>query len=246
MKILLLDIETAPNMVYTWGLFNQYVDIHKIIKPGYTLSWAAKWLGEEDVMFDSVYHSTPKQMVKRVHKLMEEADAVIHYNGTKFDIPILNKEFLLAGLEPTTPVAQIDLLKTVRRQFKMTSNKLDFVAQALGLGTKEKHKGFELWTGCMKKDPECWEVMERYNKQDVILLEKLYTKLLPWIKGHPNMSVYYGEDCCPHCGSTHFVKKGKQQTAAGIYQRYKCNTCKTPFRGSVNEALGIHKMMEVR
>lgn len=245
MKILLIDIETAPNTSYTWGLFKQNITIDQIVKPGYTLSWAAKWLGEEEVMFDSIYHSTHKRMVRRAYKLLDEADAIIHYNGTTFDIPILNKEFLLEGLPPPMPSRQIDLLRTVRSRFRLASNKLDFVAQALGLGKKTKHKGFDLWTECMRKDPEAWEKMKEYNIQDVVLLEKLYTKLLPWIKGHINLSVFYGEPICPHCGSTHVIKKGIQHTNAGRYQRYRCRTCLTPFRGNTNEALGEPKMLEV-
>jgi hypothetical protein len=232
----LVDIETAPNTSFTWGLFKQFVSIDQIIKPGYTLSWAAKWLGQREVMFDSLHTSTPLEMITRIHELIEEADAVVHYNGSKFDMPILNKEFLLHGLPPPSPVQQIDLLKTVKRRFRLSSNKLDFVAQSLGLGKKTSHKGFALWIGCMNNDPACWKVMKRYNKQDVVLLEKLYHELLPWIVGHPNRSVFSGEKVCPHCGSKHFHRKGEQHTKAGTYHRYKCMDCHTPFRGVTNLA----------
>ena len=243
-KILFLDIETAPNTCFTWGLFKQNVSIDQIVKPGYTLCWAAKWLGEEEVMFDSIYQSSPKKMLRRIHKLMDEADAVVHYNGTKFDIPTLNKEFLLHGLSRPSGVQQIDLLKTVRKQFRLASNKLDFVARELGLAGKEKHKGFGLWSECMRKDPDAWEVMERYNKQDVLLLEDVYWKLLPWITGHPNMSVYYEEVVCPHCGSNALKKNGTEMTRAGKYQRYKCKDCGSPARGNKNLFVG-EKLMEV-
>ena len=46
-------------------------------------------------MFDSVHESKPEQMVSRVHGLLDDADVVCHYNGKKFDIPTLNREFLL-------------------------------------------------------------------------------------------------------------------------------------------------------
>jgi hypothetical protein len=231
-KILLLDIETAPNTVFTWGLFNQYVGLEQIIKPGYTLSWAAKWLGESEVMFESIASTSPKKMIQRIHKLIDQADAVVHYNGSKFDMPVLNKEFLLHKLPPPSPVQQIDLLRTVRKQFRLSSNKLDFVAQSLGLGSKESHKGFSLWVGCMNKDKESWEIMERYNKQDVVLLESLYNHLLPWIKSHPNMSVFHRTECCPHCSSKDYQKRGIQLTRLGEYQRYRCNKCNTWFRSN--------------
>ena len=57
------------------------------MESSYVLCWAAKWLGEDEIMFDSVHVSKPKKMLKRIHDLISESDAVIHYNGTKFDMP---------------------------------------------------------------------------------------------------------------------------------------------------------------
>ena len=58
-KILLLDIETSPNMVYAWGLFKQNLSIDHIIEAGSTLCWAARWLGDKDApMFASVHKDT--------------------------------------------------------------------------------------------------------------------------------------------------------------------------------------------
>ena len=53
-KILLLDIETAPNKVYTWGLWNQNIGLSQIIQEGYLLCWGAKWLGKRGVMTDAL------------------------------------------------------------------------------------------------------------------------------------------------------------------------------------------------
>lgn len=236
MKILLLDIETAPNLATVWGLFKQNISINQLIESSYTLCWAAKWLGEDVIYYDSVHRSRPKAMIKRIHKLLDEADAVIHYNGSKFDIPTINKEFLLHGLAPPSGYKQIDLLKTARNQFRFPSNKLDYVAQQLGLGGKARHEGHEMWLKCMNGDPEAWAKMEEYNCSDVELLEGVYNKFLPWIKHHPNRSVFTGEMVCPTCGSSHYHKEGYAYTTAGKYQRLQCNKCKSWFRSSKNEA----------
>jgi hypothetical protein len=230
----MLDIETAPHLSATWGLFQQNVALDQLITPGYTLSWAAKWYGEREVMFESVM-TGEKRMVKRIYDLLEEADAVCHYNGTKFDIPTLNKEFLLKGLKPPKPFREIDLLRTARSRFRLASNKLDFVATVLGLGSKTKHKGMSMWLRCMEKDPAAWRIMERYNKQDVILLEKVYDRLLPWIKSHPNLSVLEDAACCPKCASESFQARGIRATSAGIYPQYRCNDCGSWFRGMRRE-----------
>lgn len=233
-KVLLLDIETAPNLVHVWGLWQQNVAINQIISSGYVLCWSAKWLGEKEVFFDSTYQSRSKKMIVGIHKLMDEADAIVHYNGTKFDIPTLNKEFLLRGLNPPSPSKEIDLLKTARGRFRFSSNKLDFIAQQLGLGKKTPHIGHQLWIDCMAKIPEAWATMEKYNKNDVVLLEKVYHKLLPWIKNHPNVNAFNGVDgvACPNCGSDKAQSRGYAVTTTLMYRRLHCKSCGNWFRGA--------------
>lgn len=233
MRILLLDIEVAPNLVHVWGLFKVNVHISQIMDSSYVMCWAARWLGETEIFYDSVHKSKPKKMLKGIHKMLTEADAVIHYNGTRFDIPTLNKEFLLHGLPPPATYKQIDLLRTARDRFRFPSNKLDYVAQALGVGKKHKHAGHDLWVKCMAGDEDSWKIMEEYNKQDVVLLEAVYDKLLPWIKNHPNRALYSESEelQCPNCGGTSFKKRGYSYTATQKYQRYQCGDCGSWHRG---------------
>ena len=178
-------------------------------------------------------------MLKGIHDLLDMADAVITYNGNKFDLPVLNKEFLLHGFNPPSPYKSIDLLRTVRRNFRFASNKLDHVSQQLGLGKKVEHEGFELWLKCMDKDSAAWGRMEKYNIQDVLLLEKLYYKLLPWIKSLPNRNVEEDDHVCPACGSKHLHKSGTRQTVTALYQRYKCSDCGSWSQGTTAIKKGI-------
>jgi uncharacterized protein YprB with RNaseH-like and TPR domain/DNA-directed RNA polymerase subunit RPC12/RpoP len=195
------------------------------------LCWSAKWLGEDKVHFASKQEHSTAQMLTPLWELLNEADAVIHYNGKKFDVPHINREFLLLGINPPSPYRQIDLLETVKRQFKFPSNKLDYVAQQLGVGKKTEHSGFKLWVGCIEKDPESWAKMQEYNIQDVLLLEKVYYKLRAWVKGHINYSLEaVNELVCPHCGSPNAVKRGFTQTLASTFQRYRCSDCGTWYK----------------
>jgi DNA polymerase elongation subunit (family B) len=232
MKILLLDIETSPNTAHVWGLWQQNVSINQLMESSYVLCYAAKWLDNEDVQFDSVYQSKPKKMLKGIHGLLNEADAVVHYNGTKFDIPTLNKEFLLHSYNPPSPYKQIDLLRVVRSQFRFPSNKLDYVAQRLGLGQKHAHEGHDLWVKCMNGDKDAWKRMQDYNVQDVVLLESLYHTLLPWIKNHPNQNLYSETTVCPTCGSHSVQKRGQAVSLSGTYQRYQCRDCGSWSQGT--------------
>jgi len=225
MKLLMLDIETSPMTAHVWALKDQYIQPERIIDSSYVMCWAAKWHGKKEVMFDSVYKTNkPKVMLQRIHDLISEADAVVHYNGSRFDMPILNKEFLLHHLAPPAPYKQVDLLRVVRKEFRFPSNKLDYVAQRLDLGSKTSHEGYQLWVKCMNKDPSAWKVMEKYNKQDVVLLEKVYDRLLPWIKSHPNHNLYGGAGC-PNCGNHSLQKRGFSYTTTGTFQRFQCTSC---------------------
>lgn len=225
MKILLLDIETSPNVAHVWGLYRQNIAISQLIDSSFVMCWAAKWLGSDEMLFGSV-RKGKKKMLSRIYALLEQADAVVHYNGSRFDIPTLNKEFLLGGLTPPASFQQIDLLKTARQQFKFPSNKLDYVAKALNVGGKLVHAGHQLWVDCLAGKEEAWKQMEEYNKNDVLLLEKVYYKLLPWIKNHPNVSVYNDTPhSCVVCGSTALNKRGFHYTSVAKYQRYQCKDC---------------------
>ena len=236
MRILLLDIETAPNIAHVWGLWNVNVSINQLQASSYVMCVAWKWLGEDEVYFDSVKKTNAKNMLKRIHAAMNEADAIIHYNGNSFDIPTLNKEFLLYKMKPPAPSRQIDLLRTSRSRFRFPSNKLDYVAKKLGLGGKVKHAGHELWVRCLANESAAWKEMENYNKRDVTLLEEVYHRLLPWIKNHPNHNLHGDTNGCINCGADKLQRRGVSRSATGVFDRYQCQACGKWQRGEKQRA----------
>jgi hypothetical protein len=182
--------------------------------------------------------------IRNVWALLDEADAVVHYNGTDFDVPHLNREFVQAGMKPPSPFKEVDLLKVARKRFSFPSNKLEYVSRALGIGQKVKHTGFELWLDCMKGDERAWKLMERYNKQDVTLLENLYNRLLPWIQSHPNVALYDDSEKmgCTNCGGTSLRREGWAYTQTQMYRRYQCKSCGAWMRGRYTQlTLGQRK-----
>jgi DNA polymerase elongation subunit (family B) len=237
-----MDLETSPMTALVWGLWDQNISPNHIIDSSYVLCYAAKWLKSDEMFFDSVHQSKPKAMLKGIHKLLEEADVVIHYNGKRFDIPVINKEFLLHKFNPPAPYKQIDLLQIVKSNFKFPSNKLDYVSQRLGLGKKVEHEGMSLWTKCMNGDKDAWKRMEDYNIQDVVLLEDLYNTLLPWIKNPPNRNLFSDIQGCPTCGHEHLQKRGTAVSTTGTYQRYQCKSCGSWSQGTKS----TKKMVEVK
>lgn len=237
MKILFADIETSPNLAYVWGIWEQNISLSQMVNCSTTLCWAAKWLGKKQIFFDSVYESTSQEMLKRIHKLLDEADVVVHYNGKKFDVPTLNKEFLLYGMKPPRPYKQIDMLQVSRGNFRFQSQKMDYVSQQLKLGKKTAHEGFQLWVKCMAMEADAWRRMKKYNKNDVVMLEDIYLVMRPWIKNHPNWNLYNpapnGTLACPRCGSTKLKLQDKNAvTVGGVYAQYKCGCCGGWSRGT--------------
>jgi len=227
MKRLILDIETAPNKVYSWGLFNQNIAINQIDEPGYVLCWSAKWYGEKKIHFRSIYQHGQVKMLEGIYALLDEADALIHYNGQRFDIPTLNGEFLAQGWSMPSSAIHIDLLRTCRKQFRLASNKLAYVATYLNIGGKAPSFNMELWKACMRGEAKAWKEMKEYNINDVIITEKVYDKLLPWISNHPNYALFHGMGglACTTCGSTRLQKRGFSHTRVLTYQRYQCQDC---------------------
>lgn len=226
MKILAIDIETSPAVVYAWGLWDQNVGLNQIVTPVEVICFAAKWIGGS-MYFRSTFHDGKEEMLAKAHELLEEADAVIHWNGSRFDIPHLNREFLEAGMSPPAQYHELDLMKTVKRRFKFLSNKLQHVSQQLDLEGKIQHEGFDLWKKCLAGDEAAWVKMRRYNKRDVTLLEDLYETLLPWIIGHPNRRLYKADAGCPRCGAPddQMQRRGYKTTAVSKFQNLQCQKC---------------------
>jgi ribosomal protein S27AE/DNA polymerase elongation subunit (family B) len=232
-RILTLDIESKPLQVYTWSLWDQHVGIDQIIDHGGLMCFAAKWAGEKDVLFFSEYHDGYRPMLEAAHRLLSEADIVVTYNGDRYDVKKLNQAFMLAGMTPPKPFKSIDLIKTNKNRFDLPSRKLDYLVRQSGVGAKVKHQGFDLWIDCMAGDPKAWAVMEKYNRGDVLVTEKAYLRLLPWLTNSPHMGMFTRDErSCPYCGSKKLTQDGFTHTNVQSYRLYECGKCGGWSRGT--------------
>lgn len=236
-KILLFDLETSPNLGYTWQKWEQNVIAFK--KEWELLSVAYKWLGEKEVFCVSrrdFKDKTDKSLSKALKNILNQAEVVIAHNGDEFDIKKSNAKFIEHNLGPSSPYQKIDTKKIAKRYFKFNSNSLDDLGQLLGVGRKEKTGGFDLWLGCMAGEKKSWEKMEQYNKQDVLLLEKVYLKMRPWAEQHPNIALLNDvPNGCPKCAYTKLKFKGYRFTSTSKYRRYVCKNCGGYCRGRTSE-----------
>ena len=241
MKVLLFDIETAPNLGYTWRKWEQNVIEFK--QDWYILCFAAKWLDDPAIITAALpdfpaFKKQPtndKWVCKALWKLMDEADVCVAHNGMSFDFRKAHARFVIHGLRPPMPYKAVDTKRIAKRFFNFDSNKLDDLGRQLGLGRKLHHgEGFQLWLDCMAGKPKAWETMVAYNKQDVVLLEKVYMKLRGWQTNHPNHNFFDDtKDNCPTCGGHRLQARGVVKTLTSEYKRYYCADCGAWSRGNL-------------
>ncbi len=243
-KVLVLDIETVPMLGYVWGLFDQNVGLNQVKSDWHVISWAAKWLGDPpDKVIQMDQRNAKnveddKKLLQAVWKLMDEADVIITQNGKAFDSKKLNARFILNGMHPPSSYRHIDTYIIAKKYFAFTSNKLAYMTDKLCVKYKKlsnhKFEGFELWKECLKGNKAAWKEMAKYNIYDILSLEEVYYKLIPW-DNSINFSVYVDDELnqCT-CGSNNFVKNGYSFTNNGRYHRYKCKKCGSEVKSKSN------------
>ena len=185
-KILLFDLETAPLKVYAWSKWQKGVSDDMIIQDWFILTWSAKWLFDDHVYTfkctgREAVRGDDERITKALWAMFEQADILIAHNLKKFDRKKANTRFLKHGLGLPSPYQQIDTLDHARKQFAITSNRLDYIASRfLNIeGKMETEKG--LWWKAMEGDEDALSAMAAYCDQDVRVLEDVYMWLRPYI-----------------------------------------------------------------
>jgi DNA polymerase elongation subunit (family B) len=228
-KILTIDIESKPHLVYAFDLWEPRIGIEQIVEDGAMFSFAAKWMGSKEIVFhawtDKDDADERRRMVQAAHDLLSEADIVVGYNSDRYDIPRLNTEFVHHKMAPPAPYRSIDLFKT-NKKLGFPSRKLDYLAQRLGVGAKVHHSGFDLWRRCMDGDAKAWAEMGKYNRQDVKITEAAFLELLPWLTNSPHLGSFITDGkTCPYCASSKLVTEGTASTLVQRYWKFQCRNC---------------------
>lgn len=238
-RILVLDIETSPHMAYVWKCYKENISPNQMVQHSIMLSWAAKWLGDDMIMVDSMQdEENDKRIAQTIWELVDRADIVIAHNGRGFDEQVLATRWMYHGMFPPSPYKSIDTLQIARAVFRFPTNSLESIARYLQIGSKQEHEGFNLWVKCLANDADAWERMRNYNMCDVELLEKVYLKLRSWDKRHPNVALFSNDGLrrCVCCGDINMVAiDSVAATAVSTYQAYRCNKCGKVMRGCTRD-----------
>ncbi len=230
-RVLFYDIETGPLLAHIWHPKQGWVSHDQMIHDTFMLSWAAKWAGERTVhgavlSSDEVIAQDDTRIVHELAELIREADVVVAHNGDRFDLKKANWRVMKAGLEPLGPVRTIDTLKLSKNAFGPAYHKLDYLAEEL-LGENKIKTDFKLWEKAYHGDARALRYMLKYNKKDVILLERVFDKMLPYVRTPIRLydAGWSGQEACPTCGNLKLHKRGVRRTNAGAFQRWHCPKC---------------------
>lgn len=230
-RILTIDIERLPGVARLFDPKTNYVPWSKWIESPRTICWAARWYGSKEAMFEAEWIDVD-EMVRRSWELYDEADAVVTFNGKRFDNKHLKAMWMEAGLPAPRPWKDIDLLP-VARQFGFISSSLDYVTRRLGRPGKVIHYDVELALAAVNGDEKAQKKLRKYNIGDIELTEWLYDRFRGWMPNHPFLGAPAGDEgVCNQCGSTDLKLQPTRYRAVVVdYALYRCQKCGGNVRG---------------
>jgi DNA polymerase elongation subunit (family B) len=242
-KIIVFDLEIIPNLPMAlkyWCKLSSFPG--KTLKASVTTICCAGWkvLGGSKTNCINAW-DWPKRWKKNVNddymvckelrKVLENADAVITQNGIRFDWKYFQTRLVYHNLPPLPKIKHIDTKAIASSNLYFIDNKLETLGFIVG-DKKMPHEGWDLWVDTHGRCPKAMKKMERYCKQDVKLLEKIYEKLKPLAKYVPNHDLYVpmdkrvdGKIVCPTCGSNNTFFNGWHYTSVSTYRRVRCKDC---------------------
>lgn len=235
LKILAIDIETMPALVWTYDLFRPFISHKQIVEPSRINCFSYQWYGQKKVGFVSEFHDTREGMIDKLWELLDECDVVLGYNTRRFDYPWILGELMAEGKTKPSPVKHIDLYQVTKQNTRFLSRKLDYVSERLLGDKKIDVNTMTLAIECASDDPDvsakAWAKMKRYSVKDTALMFPLFERVKSYVKmPHPISS---DPDSCHTCGSKNLQRRGKEKTLVSEYQRLWCNDCHSWSRGTV-------------
>jgi len=240
-NVLFMDVETTPLIAYSWG--PKYdTSLIDVLEHTRILSYSAKWLGGKHITKGWPDYKgykkgalNDKSITEDIWELINEADIIVAHNGRDFDVKVINTRIALHGLTPPAPYKIVDTKTEAKKYMRLPSNSLNDICDFFGIGRKLEHEGFPLWKKCMAGDVAAWRRMKEYNRRDIILLESVYLRILPWMATHPTVGMYTDKLVCPRCGSGKLQSRGWSITRTMKYKRVHCQNCGSWSRSPKSE-----------
>lgn len=247
-KIFLGDVETSYTISYHFGRFKQFISPKQVIQEPYMLTFAGKWLHNPSIFSRKLPDypeefardfKSDRKLIEDLWDVLDECDVFVAHNA-RFDRGWANQRFAFYGMQPPSPYITIDTLGGLKEAFSLPSNSLEAACNYFELDSRKlSNGGAELWRRCMEGEPEAFEEMESYNIGDIPTLEELYLTVRPYMRKHPNLSLFHPDQSvmrCVRCGSDDLVQeKGKSaHTFLSKFNVYRCQECGSCARDRQN------------
>lgn len=252
-RILILDVERLPGLTQQrwWDrgdLQKRYIHHETVIREPRTTIVCAKWHDSDEIMrFAEWDRGGRKTFLRRVHRVMSEADIIVGHNAVKADIPWLLGDFRFprigyAGafeeLPDLPPHKVVDTLAHLRTRYKsgMPFKGLDAALQILGHPGKTDAYDPDAMERAVAGSVEDRERLLSYCDGDVIGGQWIYDRERPMMKNHPALFVD-GENAlnvCNRCGESETTPSAKRYVANVLtYTMLRCANCKGYRRLSI-------------
>lgn len=241
-KILFIDIETAPSIVVVYDRKPNFISPKQVIQHGFPLSVQYAWndgpvhnMNLRNMgLLPSKRMAGPNDcgpLVEHMRSIIDKADIVVAHNGKRFDLAKINSYIIKHNLKPMHQPALFDTMLAASRIPKFESKSLDDLTHYLGLSRKHSGGfGYKKAVQCMAGNDKAWDETEEYGDQDIVATRELYLRIRPHATGnlHPNMNLLFNDTKtrCPVCGSTNYKWQDKKKlTITQMYYVAQCSCC---------------------
>ena len=158
------------------------------------LTACIKPYGQETVVFRADhYHdwvddrADDSQITKDIAEELRKHAIIITHYGVYFDIPFLRAKMMKHNLEPLPQMFAVDTWQIARKNFKMSSRRLQNMASFFDLGEKELVEGGLWMSAAYNGSKEAMDKIVAHNIKDVEILEKLACISFPYLKSIPKL-----------------------------------------------------------
>lgn len=252
-RILILDVERLPGLTQqTWwerrDLQKRYIHHDTVVREPRTTIVCAKWHDSDEIIRLAEWDKGGrKTFLRKVHKLMSQADILVGHNLLKADLPWLLGDFrfprigykgAFEALPDLPPIKTVDTLAHLRTRYKsgMPFKGLDAALQILGHPGKTDAYDADAMERAVNGSVEDRERLLSYCDGDVIGGQFIYDRERPMMKNHPALFVD-GENAmrvCNRCGETETLPNAKRYVANVLsYQMLLCAGCRGYRRLSI-------------
>ncbi len=197
---------------------------------GFAVCFGYKWDDEREahcltIRKKDLKHFDDRWLLVQASAIFEKADLVVGHFASVFDRRFFQGRLAINGLPSIPPTKMRDTCFIARSAFNFSSNRLGHLSKILKLEQRKQDKGDgwpSWWFKTMQGDMSALKKMQAYCLQDVLTLEALYKRLLPFDNAHPR--IVADRTKCGACGGG-VQFHGVVWAGGRQYRRYQCVKC---------------------